>query len=362
MQVDPLLEHSLLGQLHHEWDHANWYYLRRAMTNPIIGLSNSETLLGQWFADKRLMLFSRSLVHTAPWEQVVEVLRHEMAHQFVNEVLQVTDEPPHGPAWQRAAKRLAVDPILSGLANSPDAQNSRVVSRVRKLFSLANSPNPHEAEAAMAKAQRLMLKHNIDLANGQGEQCYTSRIIGPRKIRFERWEQLLVALLTRHFFVRAIWISIYLRDRQRNARATEYTGTPANLQMAEYVHDFLSRTAKARYREFKHHRPKGRRRERTEFLNGLIRGFDAKLKEQKEKHRQEGLVWVEDPKLTAFEERRHPRTLSRRSAVITFGGAYAAGHMAGSEIVLNLPLAEKQENRGLLLKGRALGPLDQSAD
>ncbi|MBT3220814.1 MAG: DUF2786 domain-containing protein [Proteobacteria bacterium] len=351
MKADPLLEHSLLNQLHHEWAHANWYYLREAMINPIIGLSNSETLLGQWCAEKRLMLFSRSLVLNAPWEQVVEVLRHEMAHQFVHEVLRVTNEPPHGLAWQQTAKRLAVDPVIAGLAESTvEAKNSKIVRRLRKLLSLANSPNPHEAEAAMAKAQQLMLKHNIDLA-GSGEQQYTSRIIGPKKLRFERWEQLLVAVLTRHFFVRAIWISTYLRDRRRAGRATEYTGTPANLQMAEYVHGFLSHAAKARYLEFKRTRPKGRRHERAEFLNGVIRGFEGKLRDQREKNRQEGLVWVEDPGLVAFEDCRHPITKTRRRALITLGSAYAAGHSVGGEIVLNRPLTQNSRQRGLLLKG-----------
>ena len=136
-------------------------------------------------------------------------------------------------------------------------------------------------------------------------------------------------------------------------RAAEFMGTRANLQMAEYVHGFLSRTAKERYREFKRARPKGRRWERADFLNGVISGFNHKLEEQCKQNRQEGLVWVQDPQLQSFEECRHPRTRSRRTAPLTCGSAYAAGHCAGSQIVLHRPMAESQGQRGRLLAGES---------
>lgn len=40
----------------------------------------------------------------------------------------------------------------------------RTIRRIKALLNLGKSPNRHEAEAALAKAQELLLKHNLDMA------------------------------------------------------------------------------------------------------------------------------------------------------------------------------------------------------
>lgn len=42
--------------------------------------------------------------------------------------------------------------------------NSTVIEKIKKLFSLANSDNPHERDLALAKAQRIATENNVDLA------------------------------------------------------------------------------------------------------------------------------------------------------------------------------------------------------
>ena len=37
------------------------------------------------------------------------------------------------------------------------------IAKIRKLFALADSPNAHEAEAALMQAHRLMAKWHIDV-------------------------------------------------------------------------------------------------------------------------------------------------------------------------------------------------------
>ena len=61
---------------------------------------------------------------------------------------------------------MGVDARASGVPDAApaDAVEVKVVERIARLLALAESPNRHEAEAAMAAAQRLMLKHNLDAA------------------------------------------------------------------------------------------------------------------------------------------------------------------------------------------------------
>ena len=49
------------------------------------------------------------MVGEAPWPAVVEVLKHEMAHQYVHETLGLAHTPPHGEAFQSACRLLRCD-------------------------------------------------------------------------------------------------------------------------------------------------------------------------------------------------------------------------------------------------------------
>ena len=49
------------------------------------------------------------LVHDEPWQVVIEVLRHEMAHQYVDEVLRIHDESAHGPAFRKVCAERSID-------------------------------------------------------------------------------------------------------------------------------------------------------------------------------------------------------------------------------------------------------------
>lgn len=147
------LEAKLLARLVSEWDSVNYMYFNDALQRPVLLLSSARGRLGQWNGSLRTLEISRPLVLEYPWVEVMEVLKHEVAHQFVDECLFV-DEPPHGPTFRRVCQRLGIDARATGQP-SKTAPNSdagdRIVDRIRKLLALAQSPNQHEAEtAAMA--------------------------------------------------------------------------------------------------------------------------------------------------------------------------------------------------------------------
>ena len=121
---------------------------------------------------------------------------------------------------------------------------SRVFERVARLLALAESPSVHEAEAAMAAAQRLMLKRNVEQKAAGAPQDYAFRHLGePSTTRAFEWDRLLASILAKHFFVEVIWVPVYRAREGKRGSVLEICGTPDNLEMAEFAYAFLRHTA-----------------------------------------------------------------------------------------------------------------------
>lgn len=335
------LEAAIVRALKTDWESINWSHLRRALRPPTFLLSDAESRLGQWSRADRTIEISRRLVLTYPWGMVIEVLKHEMAHQYVDEVLAELGETAHGRAFAHACMRLGIDPAASGLPRAegpiPD-EEARVLSRIAKLLALAESPNRNEAELAMRQAQRLMLKYNLEAARARDKKEYSFRHLGEPTGRIQAHNRQLAALLGRHFFVEPIWVSIHQPLFGTAGKVLEVCGTHANLEMAAHVHDFLLNTAERLWREHRKEARLGSDRLRRSYLVGVMRGFEEKLDAQSKEQQQEGLVWIKDPGLAGFLRTRYPRQENRRSATRTNPEAYSAGKRAGRTIVLHRPV------------------------
>ena len=128
---------------------------------PTFALSDAKSRLGQWSASSRTLELSRSLLVDLRWGALVEVLKHEMAHQYVDEVLGEREEAAHGPAFRAGVqgarhRRPRQRCSLPTEGAEPAREELAALEKISRLLSLASSPNEHEAQAAMAAAQRLM--------------------------------------------------------------------------------------------------------------------------------------------------------------------------------------------------------------
>ncbi len=215
-----------------------------------------------------------------------------------------------------------------------------MLRRIARLLALAESPNVHEAEAAMNEARRLMLLHNIDAAASPEAEGYAFRHVGAVKARSDVAEKILAGILARHFFVSVIWIPAYLPLEGRRGRILELCGTPANLEVAVYVHAFLTATGERLWRD--HKRAAGIRsdRERRRFIAGVMIGFDEKLDAGARQSQQsrEALVLHADAQREDYLRRRYPRRTSRGGSAIERTPAYEQGRAAGRKIELARPV------------------------
>jgi hypothetical protein len=294
-----------------------------------------------------------------PWGVVREVCKHEMAHQFVDEVLGVRDQSAHGPAFENLCRQHGFDAAATGLPELAEGTaglggGSPILRRISRLLALADSPNAHEAEAAMRAAQRLMLKHNIDVAGAAAREGFTFRQVGTPSGRVSGAEHVLAGILARHFFVEAIWVPSYLPREGRQGRVLELCGTASNLDVAAYVHGFLLETGERLWRHHRAQRELDGNRERRRFLLGMMMGFDDKLGAAAAENRREGLIWVGDPALSNYLGRRYPRRTGGPGIGVRATESYEDGRRAGRTIVLTKPMTPGSPPTGS--RGRFLPP------
>ena len=337
------LERALVMQLSQTWAEVNQNHFRGRLRRPVIALSYTERRLGAWDSRTRTLSLARALVLGRSWMVVREVLKHEMAHQFVDEVLGVRDQTAHGPAFEKVCRQHGFDGTAVGMPELAEGAAalgdcSPILRRIARLLALAESPNAHEAEAAMRAAQRLMLKHNIDVAAAATREGFTFRQVGTPSGRVSGAEHVLAGILARHFFVEAIWVPSYLPLAGKQGRVLELCGTASNLDVATYVHGFLLETGERLWRGHRQERRLTGNAERRRYLLGVMMGFDDKLNEATKENRREGLIWIGDPALTEYLGRRYPRRTGGAGIGVRATESYEDDRRAGRNIVLAKPM------------------------
>ena len=349
-RLSAILEAELVRELLAAWHAINYAHFREALRAPTLELDDADGRLGLWRLDRRTVQISRRLVLEQPWGVVLEVLKHEMAHQYAHEVLGAVDEVAHGPAFQQVCARLGIDPAASGMpaaAHTRTDDEARVLARIGALLALAESANEHEAQAAMSAAHKLMLKHN--LAAAEKPRDYAFRHLGAPSGRVQESDRVLANILSDHFFVETIWVPAYRVLEAKRGSVLEICGSDANLEMAAYAYAFLRDTAARLWTA--HRRACGIRgdRDRQKFVAGVMQGFSEKLRAEAVANKRAGLVWVRDGDLDGYFKKRNPRV---RHVRFRGGGpseAYAHGRAAGREIILHRPVSAAASSRGRLL-------------
>jgi hypothetical protein len=329
------MDHALVRALLADYQQLNQTFFAGLLRAPAIELVATGSRLGLWNGSTRTISLSRSLLLHHPWGVAVEVLKHEMAHQYVADVIGETNESAHGQAFRTVCERLGVDPTASGFPSGQPQTQSRVIERVARLLALAESSNRHEAEAAMAAAQKLMLKHNIDECATCADRSYRFRHLGKPNGRVNEHDRILAIILNKHFFVEVIWVPVYRPLEAKRGSVLEVCGTSDNLEMADYVHSFLSNTADRLWNEHKRANHLKANRDRRVYLAGVMSGFLEKLDQQSRHQRQAGLVWVKDGKLQGYYRKRHPYIRNARYFGRKRTEAYDHGKQAGRGIVLH---------------------------
>lgn len=375
MAISNEFQALILNELGMAWTNFSRQFGWKGMSLPVFRLHHELDNLGRWTNDSREMSFSTQMVMKRPWSEVLEVLKHEMAHQYVHEILHVEDEAPHGPAFRSVCKTNGIDAAPRGTPGADKiSATNHIVEKVRHLLELAKSSNEGEARNAADAAHNMMLKYNIELQEKNEERGYTTRYLGGLTGRIQKWMSELAHLLSKFYFVEVIWLDNYDPRTKKNGFELEIAGTEENVEMAEFVHEFLSRTALQAWddkisdlsfkddleRQFQRtymlpgapHTLQGQTvSARTNFLLGFMRGFKAQLVQMEAKETSEGLVLAKDVELERFYHERHPSIRNvKRSGGFHNANVQNQGYVEGNS--LQLPNAAKANKPFIpLLKG-----------
>ncbi|MGM0643258.1 MAG: SprT-like domain-containing protein, partial [Thermodesulfobacteriota bacterium] len=253
------------------------------LETPIIRISGAENTFGSWDPEGRVLSVSRCLIENHPWDMVLEVLKHEIAHQYVSEVYRETDA--HGGMFSKACDRLGVHPVfrtptadpekaLSVLADRVPSNARQILQKVEKLFALARSDNEKEAESASRKAAEILGKYNLEQAarKGSTEPEVVFRTICHKKKRIKSIQKSITALLIRYYFVQAVLSSTYDPLDDTEYKTVVLIGRKENLTVAEYVYHFLYRTAARLWQEYRKSNKAGPK-EKNSFDAGFMKGI-----------------------------------------------------------------------------------------
>jgi hypothetical protein len=359
------LERRIVHGIACEWENALWILSpddRLQMKQPLFSLRTIKSRLGYWSGPKNEITISRTFALNYPWDDVRDVLYHEMAHQYVEQVLKSSEKSPHGSDFIKACHRLRANPKASGRYKPLHDQihirsisnQDRILLRVKKLMSLAKSTNRHEAEAAMTKAHELMRKYNIDLLRKPSHRDFVSMFIGSPALRHHREEYHLANLLQTYYFVQGLWVSSYVLAKEKMGRVFEISGVPENVKIASYIYDFVKNTIDMRWRRYNQRDTLNRYR-KTDFAVGLVEGFCNKLSAQKPIPSHQGtttaLITMEDPMLGAYMSHKYPRTKTfQRSASSQDDQVLKHGYDIGKNLVISKGIETRKNSHKLLSK------------
>ncbi len=353
-QVQEGMERRILHGLSCEWDAALWGIdagLGKQMRKPLFALGDFKNRLGYWTSEKREIGLSRWFVMNHSWNDIREVLFHEMAHQLAAEVLNACQEPPHGRSFQNACRMLKANPMSTGtyiplsrqIFQTSECDGDKTRLRIQKLMALAQSSNLFEAESAMTKAHELMAKYEIAQIAQNASREYFSIFVGKPALRHFREDYSLALLLMDYYFVKGIWVGAYVIEKGKMGRALEISGTARNLETACYIYDFIKQFIESEWNKYNAGGKLNRYR-KTDFSSGILSGFRMKLSQGSLACRSVSLspVPIRDVRLKQYVDMRFPRLRTfQRKGGCCYSDVVSDGTEIGKTLVIRKGISQQ---------------------
>ena len=276
------IEFQWAAQLIKEHRDISWRYGVNLST-PIINISAGKKTLGFWSDKNKTLSISNYLIKNEIWDIVLEVLKHEMAHQYVSEFYNNADI--HGKYFKKACAILGVHPAF--IPSSADynknlqlfkgelpADAKKMLTRVEKLMALGQSSNEAEAQSASRKANYLLNKYNLQQINtGNDDLDIKYLTICHKKKRIESIQKAILSILRNYYYVNCLTSNTYHAQDNAVYKSIVLVGKRESLKVAEYVYHFLLDTGQTLWKNFKKKR-KAQRRDKISFDMGFIAGIE----------------------------------------------------------------------------------------
>jgi Protein of unknown function (DUF2786)/SprT-like family len=356
------LERLWVAQLYKE-HHDLASYHKVPLRPVVIKVDEMSSAWGTWDPFFRVISISKKLITGHSWDVVLEILKHEMAHQYVSECMGLSADMSHGDPFKTACLKLGVSSWAARATGKiPDViptirervlsrDDERLLDRVEKLLSLAQSTNEHEALLAMERVRELYAKHNLErLRQSASTEAMDSLFVTRKKKKTDPTDSKILSILNAHFRVRVIHTQLFDAAECVRFKAAEILGRRENILMAEFVYHFLTQQCASLWAEHKR-TTKCRGTLRRSYQLGVLSGFDEKLKKAQKMDESvssslgmsatevNALLKIETSELGDFVSRRYPRLSTKSWGRGNLDlGTFSTGQTAGRSLNLNKPM------------------------
>jgi hypothetical protein len=220
--------------------------------------------------------------------------------------------------------------------------SEKVLNKVKNLLKLAESSNPHESELATIKANQLLIKHNLEVANINTENEYYVHRLLTRKRKDAKISTIYDIL--KHFMVRPIL------SYGKNEVCIEVTGKRMNIELAEYISEFLDRELDRLWKQHKEEHKLSGLKAKNSFFYGLAKGYNEKMNKLDYSQAEKNALIVLNQKLDETVQKIYRRLGSSYSQGSRDNNSYQLGQNAGKNLNINKGLKNKGKTKLLGFK------------
>ncbi len=224
---------------------------------------------------------------------------------------------------------------------------ARIAEKVRRLLALSTSSNEHEAAAAAAKAQELLHRYNLSMADVSAAERpdYGREIVDIGNSA--SWRGVLLQAIAKPNGAYVVGLG---------AGRYAIIGQPHTIEVCRYLYEYLSREidrladqAWSRYSGYE----SSSRRWKTSFRFGAVSIVADRLQRQRQAQEAEpesrALIIRDDAAVKAAVTRYYPRLAQQRVRAGTSSSGYRAGQQAGASMGLHTGIgATSQRLAGFL--------------
>lgn len=212
-----------------------------------------------------------------------------------------------------------------------------VISKVKKLLALSESPNEHEARSALAKAQALMLEHELSMAEVESYDPeagkYEEQVVREGSPIMPYETHFAGGVIQEFFFVEVFTRTV----RSERTERLLFFGKPGNVETARHVFEYLAQTFRRLWDEFRTEHGLTSKEARS-FYAGLVDGLTAKLRAERRQQKEakpetaNALVRIQSELRERFLE-INPRVIEGKLQPISVDAvAYGGGIRRGQSI------------------------------
>jgi hypothetical protein len=231
--------------------------------------------------------------------------------------------------------------------------DTKVIEKIKKLLSLGNSDNEHEARLAAERASELLVRHNLSIQDVKRQDSdYGSHVV-----RDGYWceteDKYVTSIIKAHFFVDVfenVTNERHPTARSRRRRLT-FVGTKENIEIAAYIYHFLMHEFRMLWACYKV-KNKANERSRQSYYLGLFNGLHAQLKDRRQSVEKEtGLVVVKDAGLKKYIDNNFGKMKQSKASISDRdASARASGFEEGKNLSIRKGLNDTSERTAQVIQ------------